>query len=37
MSKGHFARITAGDSFKGAVYRPDAKQEVIDKDSCCKS
>ena len=29
--------VTVGSSFKGAVYRPGAKQAVIDDDTCCKS
>ncbi len=29
--------VTVGDSFKGAIYRPGAKQEIIDKDPCCKA
>ena len=29
--------VKVGSSFKGAIYRPGAKQEAIDKDSCCKS
>jgi uncharacterized protein DUF4157 len=28
--------VSVGDSFKGSVYRPGAKQETIDKDPCCK-
>jgi hypothetical protein len=28
--------VKVGGSFKGAIYRPGAKQEIIDKDSCCK-
>jgi len=29
--------VTEKQSFWGAVYRPGAKQEAIDKDACCKS
>lgn len=29
--------ITVGASFKGAVYKPGAKQSIIDKDRCCKN
>jgi len=29
--------VTVGSSFKGAVYRPGAKQTTIDKDPCCKT
>jgi hypothetical protein len=29
--------VTVGSSFKGAIYRPGAKQAVIDADTCCKS
>lgn len=29
--------VTVGESFKGAIYRPGAKQEIIDKDPCCKA
>jgi Domain of unknown function (DUF4157) len=29
--------VTVGDSFKGAIYRPGAKQAIIDKDPCCKA
>ena len=29
--------VTVGSSFKGAVFRPGAKQSLIDKDACCKS
>jgi hypothetical protein len=29
--------VTVGSSFKGAIYRPGAKQAIIDNDPCCKS
>ena len=29
--------VTVGSSFKGAIYRPGAKQSAIDKDTCCNS
>ena len=29
--------VKVGDTFKGAIYRPVAKQETIDKDKCCNS
>lgn len=29
--------VKVGDSFKGSVYRPGAKQETIDKDACCNT
>lgn len=29
--------VTVGSSFKGSVYKPGAKQALIEKDSCCKS
>jgi hypothetical protein len=29
--------VAVGNSFKGAVYRPGAKKDIIDKDPCCNS